>query len=336
MNLSIYPTGLRFWKLTLLLVLLTSLLINCSDYPVEVRNALRAAGPNRSELEKVIDHYKQSGDILRLEAAYFLIANMPYHYTFDGEGIEAYEEAYRIMAKEPSENRNALFNSLQSQITMNFSAISDSRNLQAELLIKSIDAAFSIWNEMPWSDEFDFRLFCEYFLPYRISSERPTLWRELIYTDHSDVLNTIWFDRGVKYEAEEAVFKSADVMKVPMASGNYVVKTDMGNGSSIMFKVNTNLSGKWLMVIHYVNGGPLSTRQLFINDTDNGTLRFKSTGNWSTFGRPVTVPVTFKEGLNRIVFANDANEIAVDYIRLFPVVPSNYDFTQEVPILQSE
>lgn len=322
MILNLYKVTLRFWKLSLIPGLMLSLMVNCSDYPNEVRVTLRVAGENRAELEKVIDHYKHSGDSLKLKAACFLIANMPYHYTFDGEGIEAYEEAYRIMAEEPADSRNALFNSLQSQIAMNFSAISDSRYLQAEFLIKSIDAVFRIWDEMPWSDEFDFDLFCNYFLPYRISSERPTLWRETILHDHSDVLHSIWFDRGVKYEAEEALFNTAKVMKVPMASGNYVVKTGLGNGDSVKFEVKTRLPGKWMMFIHYVNGGPLATRQLFINNTDNGTLRFKSTGNWSTFGRPVMVPVTFNEGLNRIVFANGANKAAIDYIRIFPVLPS--------------
>lgn len=43
--------------------------------------ALRFAESNRTELEKVLDHY--STDPEKLEAARFLIENMPYHYGYE-------------------------------------------------------------------------------------------------------------------------------------------------------------------------------------------------------------------------------------------------------------
>lgn len=53
-------------------------LFSCSPYPKEVENALSASGNNRSELVKVLDHYIDR-DLLKFEAACFLISNMPYH-----------------------------------------------------------------------------------------------------------------------------------------------------------------------------------------------------------------------------------------------------------------
>ncbi len=44
-----------------------------------VEDALAAAGENRSELSRVLTHYWAEGDERKLEAARFLIANMPAH-----------------------------------------------------------------------------------------------------------------------------------------------------------------------------------------------------------------------------------------------------------------
>ena len=53
------------------------LFYSCSNnIPKEVEQALHYADQNREEIEKVIDHYKNGGDSLKLEAAYFLIKNI--------------------------------------------------------------------------------------------------------------------------------------------------------------------------------------------------------------------------------------------------------------------
>jgi len=61
------------------LVLLT-LLFACGqrefELPPDVKEVLELAGKNRTELEKVINHYKKSGNVIGEESAYFLIGNM--------------------------------------------------------------------------------------------------------------------------------------------------------------------------------------------------------------------------------------------------------------------
>ncbi len=46
--------------------------------------ALNFSKDNKQELEKVLSYYK--GQPSKLKAAQFLIANMPYHYTYVGLG----------------------------------------------------------------------------------------------------------------------------------------------------------------------------------------------------------------------------------------------------------
>lgn len=54
------------------------IVMSCHPYSREVEAALVLSGDNRSELEQVLNHFRQK-DSRKFEAACFLIANMPYH-----------------------------------------------------------------------------------------------------------------------------------------------------------------------------------------------------------------------------------------------------------------
>lgn len=59
----------------------------------QLEQALSLAGSNRPELEKVIRYYQtEHPDELKLKAARFLIANMPGHYSADGDAFRWYQE----------------------------------------------------------------------------------------------------------------------------------------------------------------------------------------------------------------------------------------------------
>jgi len=45
---------------------------SCGQKSARIEKALKTAGENRKELEKVIHHYKQTGESEKLKAAYFL------------------------------------------------------------------------------------------------------------------------------------------------------------------------------------------------------------------------------------------------------------------------
>ncbi|WP_434502709.1 hypothetical protein [Prevotella sp.] len=63
--------------------------------------ALKDAGKNRQELEKVLNHFKDDPNHLKYKAAKFLIENMPYHYSMYGDCMKQYSLAYEKMAHEP-------------------------------------------------------------------------------------------------------------------------------------------------------------------------------------------------------------------------------------------
>lgn len=67
---------------TCLLFVILSILPSCSMQKtkgVSLEHALSMAEENRVELEKVLEYYKN--DSLKLEAARFLIRNMPFHFS---------------------------------------------------------------------------------------------------------------------------------------------------------------------------------------------------------------------------------------------------------------
>ena len=78
----------------LLIIIPFLVLASCTRQDQYLEYALKSAGANRPELEKVLDHYQ--GDTLKYKAAVFLIENMPGHYSYAGKEIEEY---YKIGEK---------------------------------------------------------------------------------------------------------------------------------------------------------------------------------------------------------------------------------------------
>ena len=92
------------------------LILSAGCRHTDLENALRQAGENRSQLEQVLDHYRN--DSLKYKAACFLIANMPGHYSYGGEVLDAYyfsvDSLFRIGA--PCEQTNRQIDELAQNL----------------------------------------------------------------------------------------------------------------------------------------------------------------------------------------------------------------------------
>ena len=68
------------------------LFFSCQSYEEkQLEKVLALSGDNRSELEKVLNHYEENeADSLKLKAAKFLIINMLGHQSYVGNSIEGY------------------------------------------------------------------------------------------------------------------------------------------------------------------------------------------------------------------------------------------------------
>lgn len=75
-------------KKYLFLLAVILLLGSCNN---ELSRSLDFSNSNRSELERVLEHFKEDPNPLKYKAACFIIENMPYHYTYYGDRAEMQE-----------------------------------------------------------------------------------------------------------------------------------------------------------------------------------------------------------------------------------------------------
>ncbi|MFA6593430.1 MAG: hypothetical protein WCS67_08850, partial [Bacteroidales bacterium] len=151
------------------------IVVGCSSDSIRTRVALRQAGANRTELERVLAHYsKNPADSLKLKAAKYLIGNMPLHRSYSG-AIENYYDAVDSLIplvedKTIFKDRMAcLYKEYEPSITLS----SDLRTINSDFLISSIDNAFDLWENGKWARHLDFEEFEELLLPYNCVDLQP-------------------------------------------------------------------------------------------------------------------------------------------------------------------
>ena len=165
-------------------------MVSCRQGRDRVEEALKLAGANRAELEKVLRHYE--GDTLKYRAARFLIENMPHCY------------GYRQGGELDSIKRVRTYTNSFGQLDVGYirkwgwfdyrrlPKVYDVEVITADYLIRNIDHAFTVWRKRPWNRSLSFEDFCEYLLPYRIGDEPLEEWRELYASDFGHLLDSVY------------------------------------------------------------------------------------------------------------------------------------------------
>lgn len=202
-------------KKLLSLVLIILLFAGCSDENRLLRDALKAAGENRVELETVLNHYKTiDNDPQKLAAAKYLIANMSAHYSYrDTAAINSYyRKALDILGKgeTPDWEQDTICKISEREFWwLTQDVVSDVKIIKADYLIHSIDRAFNQWRTKPWVCHFSYEEFRDWLLPYKVvDCQSLDNWREILSAYYSDSLNAIPstdVDRNTIYGAIEIV-----------------------------------------------------------------------------------------------------------------------------------
>jgi Transglutaminase-like superfamily len=174
-------------RIKIFIIVIMALCISCSqesNYPADVLSALKQAGENQVELEKVLAHYAETNDSLMYDAACFLIANMEGHCyaTYALTDTSGSEYELDVMDYPDFENLLQVLDSMeQLHGSLNFGKkdlIYDLDSIKADFLISQIDYAFKVWLEKPWAKSISYEVFKNYVLPYRGSNEPLENWRE--------------------------------------------------------------------------------------------------------------------------------------------------------------
>jgi hypothetical protein len=161
------------------LFILISILASCSYIPGDLRKSLKLAGENKSQLIEVLEHYKKTDkNKEKLEAAKYLIRNMPGHYSISGQEIftpvfDQLGPNIRLSggSDEYAKLFSRLIDSIQSNGNGNFEFEDDLRNISSSYLIENIDLAFLAYNRIPENLRQDRDKFYRYILPYRNYNE---------------------------------------------------------------------------------------------------------------------------------------------------------------------
>ena len=176
----------QIFKICICLCFLANVVLSIgqTNIPQNIEIVLSKAEKNREELKRVILHYQKLKDNQKLQAAYFLIANMEDHYSEDyiwtdetGKNLNFDELKYPNM-----ESSLKAFNQLKSKTKIQGKIITynDIDRISSGLLIRNIDLAFEVWQK-PGNKNLSFEDFCEYILPYRVCTEPLQDWRQTFY-----------------------------------------------------------------------------------------------------------------------------------------------------------
>lgn len=151
--------------------------------PDSLETALKLAGPNRTELEIVMNHYSiNKADSLKLKAAHYLIENMPGHFSYDSTHIHEYRSAIEkinslrkgdFSNEVISEQVNPLMDSLIRIYPLSnvySKTENDLTSIKSGLLTNTIEQAFESYDHNPFKDSILFDDFLEYVLPYRVQN----------------------------------------------------------------------------------------------------------------------------------------------------------------------
>ena len=160
--------------------------VDCTHHP-SIADVLDSAGPNRSELEAVLNHYKTNdNNPQKLRAAEFLIENMPAHYSYAGDAIyEYYEYAAGILANK-SLSQEQQRDSLLSITDLKYRdlpshTVPDAQVIKADFLIKNIDTSYDRWVNCDWARQITFDEYLEWLLPYKaIELQELDAWRDTL------------------------------------------------------------------------------------------------------------------------------------------------------------
>lgn len=183
--------------LMIIAVLLLALIIsNCSKkspYPLAVQDALSQAGENRDKLEEVLGYYRTWDDTIKLQAAYYLIANMEGHCyaTYSLQDSTGHKIAFNAMdypdfatLQKSADSLEAIYGEIDFEKD---SLYYDLNLITPEFLINQIDYAFEAWRTKPWAKGLTFDQFCGYVLPYRGSNEPLQPWREYFWEKYASI-----------------------------------------------------------------------------------------------------------------------------------------------------
>src|SRR5690606_19802087 len=208
----------------------------------------------------------------------------------------------------------------------------DIRHIKAAYLIEQIDDAFSVWESTTWGKHYDFNVFCEYVLPYRLTNEKRTSWRKAVRSLYPEMFEKLSYEGGDRYEAEKGIFDDGKDVRIATASEGRGVRLSADKGNTLTFSgLQQVLPEENVIYIMYYNGGEDAEISLTYGDSLS-TCLLPSTDGWERLSsRAKKVTVHFNTGNNEIILKSEKGDVIIDYIEISP--NEDYYLTEEAGIV---
>ena len=219
----------------LLLLIAVLFLFSCMGTEDRLERALALSGENRTELEKVLEYYKD--DSLKYRAACFLIENMPYHYGYEDARLDSVKAVLATAPLGdgyiPDSERKRKWKSFNYK---SLPILQDVQRMTAALLIENIDGAFEAWSKVPWAKYYSFDDFCEWILPYRVGDEPLESWRKAYYDHYHPILDSLYQGDNIleaaialnKFLKYETPFSPNSDFDLPHLGAKYLLRYRLG------------------------------------------------------------------------------------------------------------
>ena len=299
-------------------VIIAGFLSSCDD---DLRHALDMAGDNRAELEKVLLHFKNDPDPLKYKAARFLIENMPYHYSFDGNGIERYDSAYLAMAGIPLQIRDSILRATLDTIDFyDQKQISDILKIGAYQLIEIINNACDTWNESSWKEDYPEEIFFDYVLPYHIYNEQLSEWQNMVDKEFPYLMShTIRSKNGTMIQAEDQEAILSPIEETESAyNGKMRILSD--SLSSVNFQITTLLPARKYIRLRYTCIDRNVKVRLILNGTTIRDISLDPTYSMKFFNTSRSgIDIDLIEGNNTLSVKHLTGDVGLDYIMIHTV-----------------
>lgn len=300
-----------------IVIILFTYVFLCTSCDRELRFALDQAGENRTELESVLTHYEAEGDDFKLEAAKFLILNMPFNYSYEGSAVEMLDSLIEQTAYVSDNKRSKNIDDQLANMEGDMHLAVDIRKVKAEYLIKIIDHACDAWRNAPWSKQYDKEIFYEYVLPYRLNNEILSDWHQGIdaefpYYVHPYLLSR----RGVQYEAERAELVGCETKEsIGTSEGKSVWMKD--EASEVRFHIASEGFVTRRLILKYSCADTLAHVQLVLNGVVQDTLTLAATRNALSYKEKwFNTILPFQRGENVLCITNPSKGLSIDCIQL--------------------
>jgi len=144
--------------------------------------------------------------------------------------------------------------------------------------------------------------------------------REIVWTDDNwPIITQPYLGRHQSYEAEHAQLTNAVITagKDNASNGEYVAYINYDD-SKVLFHVNAQQAGKYILISRYAAGLGNASHKIVVNGTDNYEIMYAQTENWGVFpeGHTGSVGITLKKGYNTISFGLGTGLAELDRIDL--------------------